>query len=78
MTIRYISYDIDTDNNYEKLYEFLEEEKAELLSKSFYKIDSNLDFEEFCLKLKNLTNQGDTVLVIYNSKKGIIHRYIRK
>lgn len=77
MATRYISYDIDKENDYEELYDFLEVEGAQKLSESFYKIESSLELKEFCNKLKRLTNDGDIVIVIFNSKEGIKHKYIR-
>lgn len=75
---RYITYDIDTEkNDYQDLYNFLENVKAKKLSESSYYVDSNMKFDVFCDKLKASTSSGDNVIIIFKATDGIDHKKIR-
>ena len=77
MAIRYVTYDIEDGNSYDELYGFLEEVNAKEITKSTYKVDSKIEFDDFCSKLKSVTNYGDKVSVIFRTEKNILHKVIR-
>lgn len=74
---RYVSYDIKEENSYEDLYNYFKEVNAEKITESTYKVDSKLSLDDFCTKLKNLTNYGDSVVVITGNEKGAFHKKAR-
>ena len=74
---RYVSYDIKEENSYEDLYNYFDEVNAEKITESTYRVDSKLNLDSFCTKLKNLTSPEDTVVVISGNAKGAFHRKVR-
>jgi len=78
MTIRYVTYDIKDGNSYDDLYEFLELINAVEITKSTYKIDSDLKLNELSEKFKNVTNTGDKLSVIFRTTDdSLSHKVIR-
>lgn len=74
---RYVTYDIKEGNSYEDLYNYFDEVKAEMITESTYKVDSTLTLADFCAKLKNLTSNGDSVVVITCNNNGVFHQKAR-
>lgn len=75
---RYVSYDIKSTNSYNELYSFLKEIKAVQVTESTYLTNSSLNLDDFCTKLKNFTQIGDTVIVIsVNIENQVFHRKVR-
>ncbi len=74
---RYVTYDIKDGNSYDDLYGYFDEAKAEMITKSTYKVSSNLSLDEFCDKLKSLTSSGDSIVVITYNKDGVFHKRAR-
>lgn len=74
---RYVTYDIKEGNSYEELYNYFKERKAKKVTESTYAVNSNLDFDTFCNKIKRLTSVGDSVAVISANKDGVFHRQVR-
>lgn len=75
---RYVTYDIKDGNSYDELYSYFEERKAKKITESTYQVNSTLNLDNFCTKLKNLTSNGDHVAVItWNKTDGIFDRKVR-
>jgi CRISPR/Cas system-associated endoribonuclease Cas2 len=77
MSTRYISYDINSKNEYTKLYELLEKWNAAKVTESTYKLQSEMEFHSFCEEIKKATNAGDSITVIYRTKDALDHKRIR-
>lgn len=74
---RYITYDISNEESYNKLYEYFEKTKAKMISKSTYLINDNIDWKSFKDKIRELTTEGDSISIIFNSVNGISDVKIR-
>lgn len=70
---RYVTYDIKSGNSYDDLYDYFDEIKANMITKSTYETNSGLSLDEFCYKLKSVTSTGDSVVVITKSNNGLFH-----
>jgi len=77
MAVRYLTYDIVSGNDYDELYEFLEEINAVKVTESTYKIEANIKFDGLCELLKKITTTGDKVSLIYRTDDSISHKVIR-
>lgn len=75
--VRYITYDTNNNETYEKLYEFFKDVDAKMITKSTYLVNVGLEWDKFKKKIENLTNEGDKVYIIYNSVNGIKHYKVR-
>ena len=70
---RVITYDLNYANydDYEELYELLDEYKAEKITESTYLIMTNEEYQIFKQKFYQATQRGDVVKVIVKTKQGI-------
>ncbi len=74
---RYVTYDIKSGNSYEDLYDYFDEIKAKMITKSTYETNSGLSLDKFCNKLKSVTSTGDSVVVITKGDNGLFHQKAR-
>lgn len=76
---RIVTYDVKSDNDYERFYQFVKDAKAEMITESTYMFDTELSQEAFAKKLKYCFNKGDNVAYIScNSKEGLFFIRIEK
>ena len=78
MSVRYITYQID-DNDQDRKYFFslLEKLNAREITEWTYKVDSTIPLEQFCTQLKSCTKDGDRITVIYKTNLDITHIVVR-
>ena len=75
--VRYITYDIKEGNSYDALYKYFEERKAKKVTESTYQVDSTLQWNDFCAKIKGLTSAGDNVSIISYNGNSVFHKKVR-
>lgn len=76
---RIVTYDVNSGNDYDRFYQFVNEVSAEQITESTYLFDTELSQEAFAKKLKYCFNKGDNVAYIScNSKEGLFFIRIEK
>lgn len=71
MRKRYLTYDIKTNNSYEKLYEWFEEIKAKKITESTYEVNTNYDMSRLKTKIKSLVRSDDNLWIITCGDNGV-------
>lgn len=70
---RIVTYDVNTsDNDYDDFYDYLSNHIHKKLTESTYEIESTLDLNAFCTKIRSLFKEGDNVYIISVSNQNTL------
>ncbi len=79
MSVRYVSYDIRKNGDYDDLHAFVKRHKGLAVSESLFRFDTDMDLEEFRAELRDAAQGDSSVVILVRTKEGISHgRAVRR
>ncbi len=79
MSVRYVSYDIRKNGDYDGLHAFVKKHKGLAVTESLFRFDTEMDLDEFRAELGDAVEGDSSVVILVRTKEGIAHgRAVRR
>ncbi len=79
MAVRYVSYDIRRNGDYDDLHAFVKKHKGQTISESLFRFETDLDLDDFRAELREAVQGDSSVFILVRTKEGIGHgRAVRR